>query len=185
MRIISGAWRGQPLQAAKGIRATTDRVKEAIFSILGDVRGLDILDLYAGSGSLGIEALSRGAARACFVDRSRRALICIESNLAGKDASGVTIVRQDSIKFLRCSPVTHDWIFCDPPYDGVNLTELIEAFASSPAMGLKTLLVLETDRYHTFNVSAELAVIDRRKFGDTVIYIIGRSDSHTQEVSRA
>lgn len=110
---------------------------------------------------------------------------CIESNLAGKEASGVEIVRQDGIKFIRHSSFSYDWIFCDPPYDGVNLTELMEAFGSSPAMGSKTLLVLESDRYHTLNMPADLSVIDRRKFGDTVIYIIGRSESHTQEISRA
>jgi 16S rRNA (guanine(966)-N(2))-methyltransferase RsmD len=185
MRVISGTWRGQPLKVAKGIRATTDRVKEAIFSIMGDVRGLEILDVYAGSGSLGIEALSRGAKSACFVDRSRRALGCIESNLAGKGAEGVKLIYQDSIKFLHSTPLTFDWIFCDPPYEAVKLSELIDTFASSRALGSKTLLVLETDRYHTFTVPAELAVIDRRKFGDTVVYIIGRSASHRQEISRA
>ncbi len=128
MRIISGTWRGQLLRVPKGVRATTDRTREAIFSILGNAQDLEVLDLYAGSGSLGIEALSRGAAAACFVDLSRQALRIIESNLAGKASRGVTLVRQDSLGFLRATESTYDWIFCDPPYQGIDFPSLIRTF---------------------------------------------------------
>ena len=185
MRIISGAWRGQPLRVPKGVRASTDRVREAIFSILGDARGLAVLDLYAGSGALGIEALSRGAVGAWFVDRSRSALGVIEANLTGRTTPGVSLVRQDSLEFLRRAKSSFDWIFCDPPYAGVDFGELMRAFSASSALGPDSLLILETDRYHRINLPPDLISIDQRKFGDTVIHFIRRADHSIQELHRA
>ncbi len=185
MRVISGSWRGQPLRTLTGTRATTDRVREAIFSILGDAGGLEILDLYAGSGALGIEALSRGARAACFVDLSRRAISCIQSNLKGKSAENVRLICQDSLKFLRADNSSFDWIFCDPPYDRVDLTRLINALAASAVVGTDSLIILETDRYHTVNLPSELTRIDQRKFGETLIHFIRRTDTSTQELTRA
>jgi len=185
MRIISGTWRGQLLRVPKGVRATTDRTREAIFSILGNAQDLEVLDLYAGSGSLGIEALSRGAVAACFVDLSRQALRIIESNLAGKASSGVTLVRQDCLGFLRATESTYDWIFCDPPYQGIDFPSLIRTFCQSRALGSHSLIILETDRFHSINLPQELVSVDQRKFGDTVIHFIKRSDSGNQELHRA
>ncbi|TKJ41104.1 16S rRNA (guanine(966)-N(2))-methyltransferase RsmD [candidate division LCP-89 bacterium B3_LCP] len=185
MRVISGIWRSQPLRACDGVRATTDRVKEAVFSILGSAADLRILDLYAGSGSLGIEALSRGAKEAWFVDISKRSIACIKDNLAGKELPQVQVIKQDSIKFLRSIDITFDWIFCDPPYANVNLGQLIDVFSVSKAVGPETMLVLETDRFHTIAIIDDLIQIDRRQFGDTVVYFIGRSDSHHRKNSRA
>ena len=185
MRIISGTWRGQILRVPKGVRATTDRTREAIFSILGDAQDLEVLDLYAGSGSLGIEALSRGAATACFVDLSRQALQIIESNLAGKASSGITLVRQDSLGFLRAAESAYDWIFCDPPYQGIDFPTLIKTFSESQALDSYSLIILETDRFHSINLPPDLIWVDQRKLGDTVIHFIKRSDSGNQELHRA
>src|SRR3954469_1377568 len=83
MRVIAGAWKGRTLKAPPGqaTRPTSDRVREALFSILGDIQGFRVLDLYAGSGALGIEALSRGAAEAIFVESARRAADAVRANL--------------------------------------------------------------------------------------------------------
>src|SRR5436190_21269529 len=102
MRVISGIYGGRELVAPKGraTRPTQDRVREALFSILGDVGGLRVLDLFAGSGALGIEALSRGAASARFVDRDARAVAAIRRNLEAVGAAA-PVHRADVLAFLR------------------------------------------------------------------------------------
>jgi len=177
MRIISGRWRGQPLKAPAQIRPTADRVKEAIFSILGDAADLEILDLYAGSGALGLEALSRGARRAQFVDISRRAVGAIKDNLRGRESSLAAFSQQDAIEFLRKVKRPYDWIFCDPPYNKVSHVRLLQALGKSAALAEDSLLILETDRFHTFELPPALQTIDQRKFGDTVIHFIKRAEA--------
>lgn len=169
----------------KGVRATTDRIREAVFSILGEVQNRAVLDLYAGSGSLGIEALSRGAREAWFVDKSRRALSCIDANLKDKKPGDVRFIRQDSREFLVRADRSFDWVFCDPPYEGVDLSKLLRAISDSKAVGSDSLVVLETDRFHTLIVPEELVLIDLRKFGDTVIHFIKRAPDIKPEPSRA
>jgi len=184
MRIISGRWRGQPLKAPAQIRPTADRVKEAIFSILGDAEDLEVLDLYAGSGALGLEALSRGARRAHFVDLSRRAVSAIKINLRDHDFSLVAFSQQDAIEFLRKVKRPYDWIFCDPPYNQVSYVRLLQAVGKSAALAEDSLLILETDRFHTFELPPALQAIDQRKFGDTVIHFIKRAEAGFRDDER-
>jgi 16S rRNA (guanine966-N2)-methyltransferase len=105
-----------------GLRPTSDRVREAIFDILysrGGVEGRSVLDLFAGTGALGIEALSRGARRAVFVERDRKAAAAIERNLAlvaGDGRPDAQVVRSDAAGYLRRSGEHFDVAFCDPPY---------------------------------------------------------------------
>jgi len=119
MRIIAGEAGGRPLQAPpEGVRPTMDRVKGAIFSSLGDrVPGARVLDLFAGSGAMGIEALSRGAASATFVDTNERCIRCVRENLrrAGAEAS---VQAMDAFRFLDlyAGEDAFDVIFADPPY---------------------------------------------------------------------
>jgi 16S rRNA (guanine966-N2)-methyltransferase len=184
MRIISGTWRGQGLKVPPGARATTDRVREAIFSILDEAGQKDILDLYAGSGALGIEALSRGARSACFVDISHYAISAIHHNLAGKQTGTVTAIRSDALHFLRKSQNVYHWIFCDPPYDRVDYRKLLSSLAESSVMESHSLLVLESDRYHTIVIPSELELTDQRKFGDTVIYFLQRRENDSSDLER-
>src|ERR671914_498164 len=121
MRVIAGRYGGRRLQAPSGeaTRPTSDRVREALFSVLGDrLEGARVLDLYAGTGALGIEALSRGAAEATFVDRSAEATRTITANL---DKTHLTdsarVVRGDVVRFLRGPGDPVDLVFLDPPYD--------------------------------------------------------------------
>src|SRR5258708_36248773 len=123
MRVIAGAYGGRRLQAPRGqaTRPTAARVREAFFSILGDIDELSVLDLFAGSGALGIEALSRGAARAVFVERAPRALDALRANL---EALGIERDRADvraldaraAARTARARGETYDLVFLDPPY---------------------------------------------------------------------
>ena len=120
MRVIAGAAGGLRLEAPKtGVRPTMDRVKAAIFSSLGEeVIGAKVLDLFAGTGALGIEALSRGAASALFVEEDSTAIAAIEQNLARTNLNG-HVRRQDVFAFLRSSQSREPFriIFADPPYE--------------------------------------------------------------------
>lgn len=118
MRIISGSRRGHTIEAppGRGTRPTSDRVRENIFNILGPVDDADVLDLYAGSGAMGLEALSRGAASAVFVERDRDAVRAIERNLDKLRLRG-TVLRQDALAVLAAEKRKYDLVFVDPPYE--------------------------------------------------------------------
>ena len=127
MRIIAGRWRGRPLVAPQGhaTRPTADRVREALFSMLasrlGSFEGLEVADLFAGSGALGLESLSRGAARCVFVENDRAAAEAIRANIAALGASGEVLPRGAEHAAL---PRLVDLAFLDPPY-GSGLAPLV------------------------------------------------------------
>ncbi len=141
MRVIAGSAGGIRLAVPKsGVRPTMDRVKAAIFSSLGDaITGEKILDLFAGSGALGIEALSRGASSVLFVEEDRQSIAVIEKNLA-KAKVGARIRQQDVFDFLRSSSGTEKFkiIFADPPYEktksGERFTEKLLANERLPQL---------------------------------------------------
>ncbi|GMA61775.1 rRNA methyltransferase [Alicyclobacillus fastidiosus] len=122
MRVIAGTWKGHALQAPKGrdTRPTTDRVKESMFSLLPHRLDGVVVDLFAGSGALGIEALSRGAAKAVFVDADRRAVGVVRENLAKLNVGdrGVVWVSdwRKAVSRLADEYPDVDWVFLDPPY---------------------------------------------------------------------
>lgn len=121
MRVIAGRLGGRELRAPKGTatRPTTDRVREALFSVLGDVAGARVLDLYAGSGALGIEALSRGAAHATFVESHAPALGALRDNIARlglKSATTVLALRVERAKNALRARAPFDLVLCDPPW---------------------------------------------------------------------
>ncbi|MEA2403078.1 MAG: rRNA (guanine966-N2)-methyltransferase [Thermoleophilaceae bacterium] len=152
-------------------RPTADRVREALFSMLGDVDGARVLDLYAGSGALGIEALSRGAGSAVFVERDARAAAAIGRNLAslGVDAR---VARQDALRFLSREDGPFDLVFCDPPYDSASrlagpLAERLPTLISEDAR-----IVTESDKRNPLELPFPL--LTERTYGDTRIAIHGR-----------
>jgi len=169
MRVVAGEYRGRRLEAPAGTatRPTSDRVREAVFNILGDVSGAVVLDLFAGSGALGIEALSRGAAAATFVDRDERALAAVRANLEAFGAVA-RVVRTDAIAFLkRQDGAGYDLIFVDPPYDsapelGRGLSELLPEVVAEDAV-----IVTESDKRSPLELTLPLA--DERTYGDTRI----------------
>lgn len=122
MRIIAGTHRGRRLVAPSGAatRPTGDRVREALFSILGPLDDASVLDLYAGSGSLGLEALSRGARRCIFADTDARACRAIKANLASLEMTGGIVLQRDALSVLRDEAQagrSHELVLLDPPYD--------------------------------------------------------------------
>ncbi len=151
MRVVAGQWRGRKLQPPKGdaIRPTADRVKEALFSILGDrVRGAAFVDLCCGSGALGIEALSRGAARALFIDASAEALALARANLARCGAADGTwsCEQSDAVAWLaRWRPAEgQPWLaVSDPPYRAGLAEPIMEGLEGLRARGACRGLVVE------------------------------------------
>jgi 16S rRNA (guanine966-N2)-methyltransferase len=118
MRIIAGANRGARIFAPRGTdtRPTSDRVREAAFNLIGPVDGAAVLDLFAGSGAMGLEALSRGAATATFVENDRDACRTIDRNLEKLRLTGATVLQRDVFQVLAGERRAYDLILCDPPY---------------------------------------------------------------------
>ena len=170
MRVVAGEFRGRRLAAPRGARTrpTADRVREALFSMLGDVSGARVLDLYAGSGALGIEALSRGAESAVFVERDARAGAVIERNLASLGLEQ-RIVRQEVERFLARTQGTFDLVFCDPPYDSASRLAgpLAERLPGVTPEGAR--IVTESDKRNPLVLPQPLIV--ERSYGDTRIAI--------------
>jgi 16S rRNA (guanine966-N2)-methyltransferase len=164
---------GRGLVAPRGsaTRPTSDRVREAVFSILGEVRDARVLDLFAGSGALAIEALSRGAAQATLVDSASAAVDAIRRNLAALEIEA-EVVRQPVARFLggaRRAARQYDLVFLDPPYRqaerlGRELTE-----ALGPVLAIGSRVVSESDRRHPLELG--LGPVDERRYGDTLIRI--------------
>ena len=174
MRVVAGIYGGRRLAAPRGdaTRPTSDRVREALFSVLGaSVQGARVLDLFAGSGALGIEALSRGAASAVFVDRAPRAIVAVRANLA---ALGIEaeVHRVEARAWLRTASTrgeAYDLVFLDPPYRraGELGRELSEALAVVLAPGAR--VVTESDRRDP--LALKLPLRAEHRYGDTVIRI--------------
>lgn len=156
MRVITGSARGMKLRTLSGldVRPTTDQVKESVFSIIQfEIEGARVLDLFAGSGQLGIEALSRGASRAVFVDSSKEAVKVVKENLQHtKLEDGVTVRNEDSLLFLGQTKDVFDIAFLDPPY-GKGLIE--EALKILPdRMSESGIIICETSKEETLPDSA-------------------------------
>ena len=176
MRVISGRLGGRRLQAPRGraTRPTSDRVREALFSMLGDVEGADVLDLFAGTGALGIEALSRGAGRAVFVESDGGALRALTANLEalGINSTQAEVRRRDALGALRSArehEETYDLVFIDPPYRqahewGPELSAVLPSLLRPAAR-----VVVESDRRAPLELRAE--VERERRYGDTTIRI--------------
>jgi 16S rRNA (guanine966-N2)-methyltransferase len=173
VRVVAGRFGGRRLTAPPGraTRPTSDRVREALFSILGPLAGERVLDLFAGSGALGVEALSRGAAAATFVDRDPRAVAAVRANL---EALGIDarVVRQDARGALRDARErrdAYDLVFLDPPYRQAPALAAELAEALPPVLAPGARVVSESDRRAPLELA--LPLLDERRYGDTVIRI--------------
>ena len=170
MRVIAGSRKGHTIAAPRGqdTRPTSDRVRENVFNLVGPVDGARVLDLFAGSGALGIEALSRGAASAVFVERDPDAVRTIERNLDRLRLTGARVVRGDAVWTIAqeaASGAKYDLVLVDPPYG--MLTDIQPRLARHlpPLLADDGLLVVETDA----RVEPELPLPLRtsRKYGQT------------------
>jgi 16S rRNA (guanine966-N2)-methyltransferase len=169
VRVVAGDLKGRRLRAPRrGTRPTADRVREALFSMLGDVTGARVLDLFAGSGALGIEAMSRGAESAVFVESDPRGAAVIRRNLEalGLDAEVRT---QDALRFLAAWAGEFDLVLVDPPYDSAArlagpLGERLPAVLAKGAV-----VVTESDKRRPLELP--LPLLRERTYGDVRIAI--------------
>lgn len=181
MRVIAGTAKGRRLASpksndralspSKGIRPVLDQVKEAIFNILFDVTGFRVLDLFAGTGAMGIEAISRGAVYACFVDDAKEAMGLIRKNLeicqmtSSSQILGMTAGK--AIAFLKAE--SFDLIFVDPPYEQNIVNKTLKKLAGSSLLRDKTLIVVEHHPHEPIKPIEGLVLTDQRKYGQTLV----------------
>lgn len=175
MRVITGRFKGRLLKTVNtlAVRPAADRVKQTIFDMLTtriDLQGLGVLDLFAGSGSLGIEAISRGARHVTFVETNREAVRFIEQNLGALGCTEAGLVLDvDAMHFLRSTSQRYDLIFADPPYAFEATSDIPEAVFSLGALKADGWLVIEHSTDLHFATTALYEIEPERKFGRTLV----------------
>ena len=180
LRIVAGTWGRRRLSAPRGdaVRPTSERVREAWLNVLGpDLQGATILDLFAGSGALGLEALSRGASHATFVESDRRVLQCLRANIAALDAGEqATVVALDVFRYVEgLDADAFDIVLADPPYSRGLAKRLVERYTLKPFAR-----VLSVEH----GVGEELTLppgTEQRRYGDTTLTIISAVDSEEDQ----
>ena len=181
MRIIAGDWRGRKLVAPKGegTRPTADRTRETLFNMLnsrlGSFEGLSVLDLFAGSGALGIEALSRGAEHCLFVEQDPDAVKTIKANIAALDARRRSTVQAGSVMSLGPAKATHDLILLDPPYDTGAGQVALDRMLRLGWIGPATWIALETHKREEIKLRG-LAIEAERVVGKAKLTILRLTD---------
>lgn len=193
MRIIAGEYRGRVLKAPKGegTRPTTDRVREAMMSVVNSARdgfdGAVVLDAFAGSGALGLEALSRGARSALFCERSGEALRALNANISalGLDARRARVRKGDALKDAPYARPPFDLVFLDPPYaSGADeALGFVEALRARSALADGALVVYEHAAATCGSVDERikeggLSLAQRKKYGDTVVDVLRATALH-------
>jgi 16S rRNA (guanine966-N2)-methyltransferase len=184
MRIVSGQYRGRRLAAPRGrdVRPTSDKVRESIFNILGPLDGAAVLDMFAGTGAMGIEALSRGAVHATFVEIDRRACDVVQRNLDAivSDDVATDLIKGDALRVIQTLAMAgekYDLVIVDPPYD--RCAEVIAATADTLGRICHdtTRVVLELSAKHAPLIEQaasdwDLEIVTSRKYGDTSVAIL-------------
>ena len=168
MRVISGKYKGKLLKGfdINGTRPTMDRVKEGMFALIQDrIKDSIVLDLFAGSGSLGIEALSNGASKVCLVDNNNIAINTIKENT--KNMEGIIIVKSDFENFLTGTDLKFDLIFLDPPYKSEYIEKAIDLIVKNNLLNENGLIICETD----FPLEIKRNVYKSKKYGPKYIQI--------------
>jgi 16S rRNA (guanine966-N2)-methyltransferase len=181
MRIVAGEARGRKITApsGRGVRPTTDRVREALFSHLGErVVGARVLDLFAGSGALGLEALSRGAKNACFVEHAEQALLVLRRNISSLEMSDRAMVMAThaltALRRLDKMKESFDLVFLDPPYESSLLQESIDAINLSSVLAPSALVIAEHPRNRIPVIPKSLQIITSKRYGDTALSVIAK-----------
>jgi 16S rRNA (guanine966-N2)-methyltransferase len=176
MRIIAGKAGRIAIKVPQAVtRPTTDFVRQAVFSILGErVENARVLDLFAGSGAIGLEALSRGAASCVFVDEHRQASAVITENLAKTRLECGRVVKADVVSFLKRDTASYDLIFADPPYwkhhgDKDHVGDLLKSNLLAPRLANDGWFVAEISANQPSPASDDLTLSDRREYGGSAI----------------
>ena len=184
MRIIAGKAGRTAIRVPSAVaRPTTDYVRQAVFSILGEtVSGARALDLFCGSGALGLEALSRGAISCLFVDNHRQAISATEANLLKSRLEGGRAIKADALAFLSRDTATYDLILADPPYwkghgDTDHVRKLLELPSLPARLAGEGHLVAEISSSQSTPPSPTLRLLERREYGSSTILIFAHPDS--------
>lgn len=175
MRIISGRFRGRDLGSVPGgVRPTSERVRESLFSVLGSVEGLWVLDLFAGTGALGLESISRGADRVVFVERSRRVVRELRARfdvLGLEEPGAVRVLTTDTKRAIgrlgKEAEERFDLVFLDPPYEEGDRVGTLTALFSAGILRARARVVVEGPKRHPLPPLAGVRVLDERDYGDT------------------
>ncbi len=190
MRIVGGTWKGHPIEAPEGrdvTRPTTDRVREAISSMILSAKGLSldglsVLDAFAGSGALGLEMLSRGAAHCTFVDLDQKACARVRRNAAalGAAPASFTVVRGDSVKLTASGHVAgapFDIVLLDPPYatEAARVAELVEALDAAGLLTDGAHVLYERSSGRPAMEPAGFYAVKQKRYGQTAVDLLGRN----------
>jgi 16S rRNA (guanine(966)-N(2))-methyltransferase RsmD len=184
MRVIGGESRGKTIRLPGGcrIRPTTDRVKGALFNILGSLEGKSFLDLYAGCGNVGLEALSRGAQRLVFVEKDRRLFETIRENLRllGFEARAEVIAAdaEEGVRRLRIRGERFDLLFADPPYEEGFPAKIVAYLGGAELLAENGAIILQHSRREPLKqpVNDALIVYDQRRYGDTLLSFLKNAE---------
>ncbi len=175
MRVISGVYKGRILKTVSdlSVRPATDRVKQTLFDMLAnrvEMNGANVLDLFAGSGGLGIEALSRGAARATFVERDEDAAHFINQNIRMIGCEGqATLVETDAFSFINRCTESFDLIFADPPYKFEETLQIPQMIFSRKLIAQHGYLLIEHTNELRFESTPLYAAGPEKRFGKTLV----------------
>ena len=184
MRVISGSARGRVLSSPDGndVRPTTDKVKESMFNIIQfEIPGADVLDLFAGTGQLGIEALSRGAASCVFVDRSRRSLEVVRKNIAATGLSNSSVTVFSSAEdFLSSDKRKYDIVFLDPPYHNGLCDKVFPLLASRLNVGAAVICETQADEVLP-EVFGEFAVDREYRYSAIKLTLYRKAEAEERE----
>lgn len=189
MRIVAGLYKSRHIAVPPGrdIRPTSDKVRGAIFNVLqsmGGVDGLNVLDAFCGSGALGLEALSRGAALACFADKAASSLDCARANAAslGVGDGAALFLKQDSAKPPR--PPTDisgfDLVFLDPPYRLGLVAAALQALQAQGWIAPAAIIVAETEREHSPAWPDFVRLLQTKIYGETAIHFLESTENRPQ-----
>ena len=175
MRIITGKRKGLKLNSNKNFdtRPTEDRIKESIFNILGNVSESLVLDLFAGTGNIALEFLSRGAKEVYLVDNNKEAINVIKKNVEKVNLPGCNIIKADYIQALRdLSNIEFNYIYVDPPYQEKNIYEATLKNISNIKSFKNALVIVEADKNMNLDNLSLFKILDQRTYRSTVIYFL-------------
>lgn len=175
MRIITGKRRGLKLNSIEGLetRPTESRIKESIFNILGNVSDSIVLDLFSGTGNIGLEFLSRGAKEVYLVDSSKKAIDVISSNVKKVNLDGAIVLKSDYYEALKkFSNIHFDYIYIDPPYKSIEIYENALKFICDSNNFKNALIIVEADKSLMINNLEKFKIIDKRLYRSTIIYFL-------------
>jgi 16S rRNA (guanine966-N2)-methyltransferase len=180
MRITTGKYRNRKLYMPKGIRPTQDKVRKAVFDILGDISGLTFLELFAGSGAVGFEALSRGVSELSLVECNRNSMLAIKRNIELLGAPGCNLYNleaEKAVKLLSMNKKSFDIIFIDPPYHLGLAKKILQTLGGYDILAPNGLVVLQHSKAELVSCdSLKFSLIKEAKYGDTWLSIFRKNE---------